>query len=81
MHNPLLQDLEVLSVLPEGQGQQLCVSIGHNNNDSVVDAGEVISALNGIQGLLRTALAHSINRKRVPLLRFQYWGKVDEEDC
>lgn len=81
VHNPLLQDLVVLSVQPEGKGQQLRVSIGHYNNAIISDSEQVIAALKGIQGLLRSALAQSIHRKHVPLLHFQYLGIMDKEDC
>lgn len=77
--SPLLRDLVVLSVLPEGNGQQLCVTVGHYATDNPFDESQVLAALASAQGLLRTVLAQSINRKRVPMLSFRYLGILDKE--
>lgn len=76
--NPLLRDLVVLSALPEGNRQHLCVTVGHYAMVAF-DEAQVLEALNREQGLLRTVLAQSINRKRVPVLTFRYLGALSKE--
>lgn len=44
--NPLLRDLVVLSALPEGNGQHLCVTVGHYATDNSFDETQVLEALN-----------------------------------
>lgn len=69
---PLLRDLQVLSVQPEGDGQQLCVSVGLYEDDTKVSEAQVLEALKSVQGLLRSALAHALHRKHTPALSFHY---------
>lgn len=76
--NPLLRDLVVLSAWPEGNGQHLCVTVGHYATAPFEEA-QVLEALSRAQGLLRTVLAQSINRKRVPVLSFRYMGVLSKE--
>ncbi len=77
--NPLLRDLVVLSALPEGNGQHLCVMVGHYATDNPFEEAQVLEALSRAQGLFRTVLAQSINRKRVPVLTFRYVGALSKE--
>ncbi|ESS67240.1 hypothetical protein MGMO_169c00020 [Methyloglobulus morosus KoM1] len=74
--HPLLRDLHVLSVVPEQEGQSLCVTVAHNGNDLQVSGDEILAALKRVQGLLRCALAQAVNRKHTPVLRFRYAGVV-----
>ena len=74
--NPLLRDLHVLSVVPEQEGQSLCVNVAHYGNDLQVSGDEIRAALKRVQGLLRCALAQAMNRKHTPVLRFRYAGVV-----
>lgn len=76
--NPLLRDLVVLSVLPEGHGQRLEVTVGHYD---AVDEALVLTALNHAHGRLRTLLAQSLHRKRVPLLSFSVLDLRAKESC
>jgi ribosome-binding factor A len=71
---PLLRDLQVLSVHPEQDGSSVCVSVGHYATDIQVSDTEVLEALKRVQGLLRTALAHALHRKHTPTLSFHYVG-------
>lgn len=73
---PLLRDLQVLSVQPEQDGSSVCVSVGHYAADSQVSETEVLDALKRVQGLLRTALAHALHRKHTPTLSFHYVGVI-----
>jgi ribosome-binding factor A len=74
--HPLLRDLHVLSVIPEQEGQSLCVTVAHYASDVQVSDDEILSALKQVQGLLRCALAQALNRKHTPVLRFRYAGVV-----
>jgi ribosome-binding factor A len=71
--DPLLRELRVLKVEPEGGGRQLCATVAHANPCDASEA-EILAALAHSQGRLRAELARSIHRKRVPLLKFRYAG-------
>jgi ribosome-binding factor A len=73
---PLLCDLQVLSVQPEGDGQQLCVTVGHYPLEAGISEAQVLEALKRVQGLLRSALAHALHRKHTPALSFHYVGVI-----
>ncbi len=75
---PLLRELQVLSVKPDKHEQTLCVTLAHLSDDKAISADDVVVALQPVQGLLRCALAQALNRKHVPGLRFHYAGKVSE---
>jgi ribosome-binding factor A len=70
--HPLLRDLHVISVVPEQEGQSLCVTVAHYGNDLQVSGDEILAALKRAQGLLRCALAQAVNRKHTPVLSFRY---------
>ncbi len=70
LHDPMLQNLEVVAVKSNEEGQFLFVSIRQINVDQVVNKDQVINKLHAIQGYLRSAIAKSIERKRVPALKF-----------
>ncbi|MGZ8160035.1 MAG: hypothetical protein ACXWT4_14655 [Methylobacter sp.] len=74
--HPLLCDLHVLSVTPEHEGQSLCVTVAHYGCYLQVSDDEILAALKRVQGLLRCSLAHALNRKHTPVLRFRYAGVV-----
>lgn len=69
----LLRDLWLLSVEPDGNGQCLCVTLGYAAGDIVTEE-QVHAAVSSVQGLLRSALAQAVNRKRIPALNFRYVG-------
>ena len=75
---PLLRDLQVMSVQPEHGGQSLVVTVGHYAAD--ISETEVLDALKSVQGLLRTALAQALHRKHTPALSFQYVGVLGKGD-
>ena len=77
--NPVLRDLVVLSVEPEASGQGLTVTVGHVGEIAAYDEADVQEALARAQGHLRSLLARSLHRKRVPLLRFHYAGRYGRE--
>lgn len=71
---PLLRDLQVLSVEPEADGQQLSVTVGLYADDVQVSEAQVLENLKQVQGLLRSALAQALHRKHTPTLNFRYVG-------
>jgi len=77
---PLLADLQVVSVRPEPDGLSLRVCVGHFASDFQVTEFEVLAALKPIQGLLRCALARALHRKHAPILSFQYLGVLGKGD-
>jgi ribosome-binding factor A len=76
---PLLRDLQVISVQPDHVGQ-LSVTVGHYAADIQVSDTDVLEALKRVQGLLRTALAHALHRKHTPTLSFCYVGVLGKGD-
>ena len=74
---PILSSLQIVSVELDGEGQYLSVTIGHTNKDIEYDEFDIQLALSRAKGYLRTELAQSINRKRVPMLKFKYIGLID----
>lgn len=73
---PLLCDLQVMSVEPEHDGQNLCITVAHVVTDLDATETEVVAELKSLQGLLRCALAQAVNRKRTPGLSFRYAGFI-----
>lgn len=77
---PLLRDLQVLSVQAEHDGQQLCVALGHYAADIQVSPAQLQNALASAQSQVRWALAQALHRKHVPAIRFRYIGLLNQED-
>jgi ribosome-binding factor A len=76
VNRPLLNDLQVVSVLPEQNGVALCVTVAHEKQDFVVTEKEIVAALKPLQGLFRSVLAQTINRKHTTQLTFRYAGVI-----
>ena len=77
LDDPLFFDVEIIDVKPTNSGQYLLVEIGHNQPGLENSRQELMSALNQLQGYMRAQIAQSINRKRVPVLKFQYVGSLE----
>lgn len=71
---PLLCGLQVVSVMPEHDGQNLCITVGHGVAGIDTTETEIVAELKRMQSPLRFALAQAVNRKRVPGLSFRYAG-------
>ena len=76
--DPLLQFLQVIDVSPESDGQFLRVTVAPSGAKPELSEKAVVDALVKIQGGLRSAIAHSVKRKRVPALKFRYVGFIEE---
>ncbi len=68
--DPLLQQLQVIDVATDEEGQFLIVTLNTTNPDLVLDEAETMSRLQQIQGYFRSVIAQSVKRKRVPTLKF-----------
>lgn len=68
--DPILNDVEIVSVTPGMSANQLSVAVAYAGDDAGVDADEVLARLSGVAGFLRSEVARAVNRRRVPELRF-----------
>ncbi len=75
--NPLFRGLQVVGVEAEDSGRQLCITLGHGQPVAGTEA-DIRGALAGVRGHWRTALAHSLRRRRMPALRYRYLGLLEE---
>jgi ribosome-binding factor A len=70
--HPDLLGVEVLAVQYEPAKQRLCVNVGSTNVDA--DGEAILAALKHSQAVLRSVVAASLHRKKVPALSFYYVG-------
>ena len=75
--DPLLQQLQVVEVVTDGDGQFLNVTLGLISPERVVDEAATIDRLQRIEGFLRSEIARSVRRKRVPALKFRLAGIIE----
>lgn len=68
--DPVLQNLEVVDVSSNTDGQFLLVSVEQMDTDLTTSEQQIFNKLQTLQGYLRTEIAASIKRKRVPALKF-----------
>jgi ribosome-binding factor A len=66
-----LQDLEVIDVTTGLDDQFLVVTVTPTNSASNLDSNQLLKRLKKIQGYLRSTIAQSVKRKRVPALKFE----------
>lgn len=69
--DPVFQDLEVIDVAATDDGQFLIVSLVRLDTSDEMDDAQVVEKCQAVQGYLRAAIASSVNRKRVPVLKFE----------
>ena len=74
---PILSWLQIANVEIEGEGQFLTVTITNCEKDLDLCEEEVKLALARAKGYLRTEIAQTINRKRIPMLKFKYIGNLN----
>lgn len=77
--DPMLQNLAVIDVSSNGEGEALCISLSYNDAGSVMDEERILERLHAVQGSLRAEIARSLKRKRVPALRFKLLQADSEE--
>lgn len=66
----LLRGLYVVDVLPAPDASRLLATVAPIDPRADLDAGEVLEKLGHVQPMLRSEVARSINRKKVPDLTF-----------
>lgn len=71
LSDPLLYSLNVEDVVVSKDGQFFIISISIGNYDLSPCEGEILHKLQAIKGYLRTTIAQSVKRKKVPALKFQ----------
>lgn len=71
LSDPILQNLEVVEVGADESGQFLFVTVCHIATGLTPNENQTLNKLKAIQGYLRTAIAQSVKRKRVPALKFK----------
>lgn len=67
----LLQCLTVVDVTSDEAGASLSISFIYRNAGSPAHEDRILEKLHAVQGSLRAAIARSVNRRRVPVLRFK----------
>lgn len=70
----LLQSLHVISVVPAPNSSRLLVTVSSDLSIEAFDRQEILGLLERQAGRLRSEVAASINRKRVPSLVFHVVG-------
>ena len=76
----ILQSLRLIEVSPAPDASQMLVLVGPAAGAPELAAREVLAALNGASGWLRTEIAAAITRKRAPRLIFRYLPAFPSEE-
>lgn len=71
-HHNALDDCVVLEVRPSTARNQLLVVVGVRSSAASADLGAVVNALAALRGAIRTELAQTAQRKRVPAIEFEW---------
>ena len=71
LNDPVFQDLEVFDVAATDDGQFLVVSLAITDTSARIDEAQILEKCQALQGYLRSAIATSVKRKRVPMLKFE----------
>ncbi len=69
-NDPVLQDLEIMSVEPAPDASNLLVAVRQAGDIDSVSEAEIRMKLNDARGFLRLEIANAITRKKVPELTF-----------
>jgi ribosome-binding factor A len=73
----LLRELSVCAVEPNPDSSRLLVIVEPISTTVSLDKCDVLKALQRAEGRLRSAIATTINRKRVPQLTFQFLSPME----
>jgi len=71
LSDPIFQDLEVIDVTPTDDGQFLIVSLVLIDDSIETSEARILEKCHALNGYLRSAIAWSVKRKRVPMLKFE----------
>ncbi|MES9851960.1 MAG: ribosome-binding factor A [Candidatus Thiodiazotropha sp. L084R] len=78
LSDPVFQDLEVIDVNCNSSKQFLIIKVRHIDANSSLESNHTLTKLNTFKGYLRSVIAQSVKRKRVPALKFQLVAASDE---
>lgn len=78
LSDPLFQDIEVLDVTVSDDGQFLVIALSQVDTGYEFDQAIVLEKCRAVQGYLRSAIADTVHRKRVPSLKFE-WVPIKNE--
>ncbi len=70
IHDPLLQQIVIMAVAAEPRGAGLNVAV-QLPAAMWAQHSDVLSRLQQLQGFLRSEIAHAVQRRKVPALRFE----------
>ena len=73
----LLRELSICAVEPNPDSSRLLVIVEPISTVVSLDKHDVLQALQRAEGRLRSAIATTINRKRVPQLTFHFIGPME----
>jgi len=76
--DPVLQDLFVARVEPKGSSHRLLVTIELSSTPDSATAAQALERLERARGLLRSAVAAAICRRRTPDLEFRVAPRVEQ---
>ncbi len=71
-HHSTLDGCVVLEVRPSIARNQLVVVVGTRSFAAPTELGAVVTALSALRGAIRTELAQTAQRKRVPAIEFEW---------
>ncbi|HKJ50560.1 MAG TPA: hypothetical protein VKB27_03610 [Gammaproteobacteria bacterium] len=71
LSDPIFRDLVVIGVTPTDDGQFLIVSLALIDDSIETSEARILEKCCAVNGYLRSAIAWSVNRKRVPMLKFE----------
>lgn len=78
MHSSALEALDIVEVIAEGNGEFLRIIVATNDLTNESDELKIINALQQAEGYLRSIIAQSVKRKRIPALRFSVVNAAEE---
>jgi ribosome-binding factor A len=76
-HDPLLQQLEILSVEPIESSPNLMVILKAGEELGESEINEALKRIQQWNGHLRSQVAHSVNRKQIPNLTYRIMPYAD----
>ncbi len=74
--DPIFRDLEVFDVIATDDDQYLVVSLSCIGDGIEASEAEIVEKCQAVHGYLRSVIASSVKRKRVPLLKFELVRKM-----
>ncbi|MCP3674139.1 MAG: ribosome-binding factor A [Gammaproteobacteria bacterium] len=70
--DPVFEDIEIVDVTVSEDGQFFVVSLTQADTDYEYDEQAILEKCMVVQGYLRSAIAQTVKRKRVPSMKFEW---------